>query len=268
MPPEPDLPPRETLSDPTKLFISTLETQLSITYPISGLYESNEFQCVPLLKLITALIVYLNQGYQGCGEACKQLLVKWLGIFEEDVPSSDQAKEMLQNEMILYCLYTRGITNQYPPVISFQTSHQIVSHVIANDRITTYTLNGEREETFCISTPPISQAWISTEFKVHRRLCYARVQQAKILIINAKGAANPEFLFKFAHETFEENPHVVIVTETRLINEDAVQARQSMGYDSSLAVEPVAFLGGTWVLWNSSRVLVRTVSSGQRSLTA
>ncbi|OMO88816.1 hypothetical protein CCACVL1_08182 [Corchorus capsularis] len=28
----------------------------------------------------------------------------------------------------------------------------------------------EREEIFCISTPPISQAWISTEFRVHRRL--------------------------------------------------------------------------------------------------
>ncbi|OMP06123.1 hypothetical protein CCACVL1_01703 [Corchorus capsularis] len=91
------------------------------------------------------------------------------------------------------------------------------------------------------------------EFLNYEQFCLqqsrARVHSIKYLILNARGAYNPDFIFKFAELTFEHQPDIVIVTETRLSGEEDRIARESMTYTGVVSLQAVGYFGGIWFLW-------------------
>ncbi|OMO75624.1 hypothetical protein CCACVL1_16117, partial [Corchorus capsularis] len=150
-----------------------------------------------------------------------------------------------------------------------------MDRVYAADRVTTVRLNGTKEKIVSLRTPAITQAWISAEFKLNRRLRYSTDHVIQ-LILDTTNMVFPN-IERLDYEQYylqqryaglrPANILIINAKETRLTGEVESETRQAMGYDSSLSIESLAFFGGIWFLWNSSKVLVQTIASSQRSLT-
>ncbi|OMO61328.1 hypothetical protein CCACVL1_23602 [Corchorus capsularis] len=95
----------------------------------------------------------------------------------------------------------------------------------------------------------------------------ARVHSIMYIILNARGAYNPDFIFRFAELTFEHQPDIVIVTETRLSGEEDRIARESMTYTGAVSLQAVGYFGGIWFLWKQNKLQLRTIRRADQSIT-
>ncbi|OMP06327.1 hypothetical protein COLO4_08190 [Corchorus olitorius] len=284
----PSLGQKISLLPSTKLFFELLETQLGITYPTMNMENSPELRRDPTLKLVVGLIIVLSEGYDSNGRSRSELLDRWLHFGQEELPSVPYCKEMVRDRLFLKRLYERGIANKFPPVLALQITEPNSQTIDVVLGATNITIQGANDELVFVRTPPILLGSISAKFHVNRDDNFStrhniqlllpdithlsldnfeeidcqgpcilnprtRPLPIGILILNARGALNPNFIRRFEESTFQFSPDIVIITETRLSVVDNIPRRGPMIYDSSLMVEPALFFGGVWLLWNSSQ---------------
>ncbi|OMO71718.1 hypothetical protein CCACVL1_18090 [Corchorus capsularis] len=85
---------------------------------------------------------------------------------------------------------------------------------------------------------------------------YPPLRQMKILIFNAPGASNPEFIYTYAEICFEHFAGFVIITETRLTEPHS----KSMNFTASTSLEPMGHFGSSWFVWNTNRINFRIIA--------
>ncbi|OMO57267.1 hypothetical protein COLO4_35459 [Corchorus olitorius] len=81
----------------------------------------------------------------------------------------------------------------------------------------------------------------------------------RILVYNATGAGNETFSEYLASHYFGENPHLTIVTETRLSGIESRKARENLIFEQSHSLDASGFCGGLWLLWNNSEAEVEII---------
>ncbi|OMO52143.1 hypothetical protein COLO4_37385 [Corchorus olitorius] len=78
-----------------------------------------------------------------------------------------------------------------------------------------------------------------------------------ILILNVAGVGNPDFQTEFAKNCHKHNPHLVFVTKTRMRENEGRFARNSVNFPSAISLDPIAYFGGIWMLWNHQTLTVQ-----------
>ncbi|OMP09515.1 Nucleic acid-binding protein [Corchorus olitorius] len=161
-----DLPPKEKLTLPIKRFVSLLEFQLSISYPSSNIDQNEDFQKFSFLEAIVRFILCVSEHFDDYSYYCKRLFLDWLHFEYLKLPSSDEVIKMFENESFMDQLYQRGIIDYQPGLFSFRPVQEEVKTIRVASRMTEVPIVGESEEMFVLRTPPICQAWITSEFMV------------------------------------------------------------------------------------------------------
>ncbi|OMP03110.1 hypothetical protein CCACVL1_02557 [Corchorus capsularis] len=294
-------PPKDRLPLPAKKLIETLESQLSIAYPDTGLEESQEVRQKPILRSVVGLIVASAQQIPHLGRPIQAILRNWLHLNHTDIPRGQAAARLLEDRAILKQLYSRGLANKYPPVLCLQTTDQDIKMMEAGHGITEVVVEGIKDYIGLLDTVSTSKVWLSANFHVGRASAYASahiiqvmpdnsgvnfpniecldyaqfcLQQRpsplhplRVLILNARGANNPEFILTFVELTYDYNPDVFIVTEKRPTGEENLRARNSMGYTGYVSVDAIGYFGGLWFLWDQRKLRFRLISRSRNSIT-
>ncbi|OMO62566.1 hypothetical protein CCACVL1_22758 [Corchorus capsularis] len=298
---EQEPPPLPSLSPLLKSIIRLLEVQLAIPYPSKALQQSPEADHQPILRVIAKIIIALAEQHPDCGSHGAHILKSWLDVEHEQFPEAADAITMLEDNDMLSQLYSRGIIHQSPPQLAVEPAHETATFLTTEQRITNIKIQGEDRQVILLRTSPAYRLWIKAKFTVNlpehttshklqflvdttltrfpdintfgydqycSRQTYATARPLKIMIFNAAGGANPEFILSFAANSFEEKPYLVIITETRMSGSQGAQARQAMGFQATASIDPQGFFGGTWCLWNDLPFTFSVLSRDMNSLTA
>ncbi|OMP11427.1 hypothetical protein COLO4_03823 [Corchorus olitorius] len=81
-----------------------------------------------------------------------------------------------------------------------------------------------------------------------------------------RGVQHPDFPVAFAQLNDQHNPHLVVVTETRVGGAEGGHKRLSMNFQESLFLDPAGFLGGMWLFWNSNLLTSQLMYQNDKSL--
>ncbi|OMO88268.1 hypothetical protein COLO4_20326 [Corchorus olitorius] len=288
--PPPPLPPVATS------IIHLLQIHLGISFPSMTINDSTEADITPILIDITKLIVAMVNQIADDGPYISSILRDWLGLTNTDTSNGINIREMLEQPAILSELYSRGMAHRFPPQLALEPTNQDIQFIYPINKVTTLNIDGETRKTYILTTPPIRQVWISEKISIdnstyqttHKlqfmsdttpprytstnhhpteQLSYNHtsppLRPIKIIIFNATGAANPEFIYTYAEICFEHNPDFVIVTETRLRGSNS----QSMNFTASTSLEPIGYFGGSWFLWNTDHMNFRIIANTQTIMT-
>ncbi|OMO52742.1 hypothetical protein COLO4_37014 [Corchorus olitorius] len=302
MPMEKDQIPQPPQLKPfLKSIIQLLEVHLAISYPSATLEDSPEIDHHPILKTMINIIISLAEQHPHCGPSGTQILKNWLGITHETFPTTTDAFTMLESNEVLSELYSRGIIHQSPPQLVVELSQEISNFVTSNQRITCFKIPGENRQMILLTTAPAYRIWIKAKFSIqlpdhnsihklkfladttltkfpdintvsYKQYCfrqtYSTTRPLKIMIFNAAGATNPEFIYSFTANCFEKKPDLAIITETRLSGTKGVCSRQTMGFQATASIEPQGFFGGIWFLWNDVSFTFRILTTHDNCLSA
>jgi hypothetical protein len=76
----------------------------------------------------------------------------------------------------------------------------------------------------------------------------------KVLLWNCRGAGNPNFRRNFADLKRSHQPTIVVLVETRISGQRAVEVSTALGFDRVIRSDAEGFSGGIWLLWDSGSV--------------
>ncbi|OMO53040.1 hypothetical protein CCACVL1_28927 [Corchorus capsularis] len=214
------------------------------------LEESTEIDLCPPFRGIIKLILKIVEEYTEYGSAGASLFKRWLGLTGLIHHNATDLVAMLNDAQILKLLYRRGIADLYPPRLSLHQAFDGLVIISPTTTLTDVPIYGEEKKIYLIATPPLSKAWVSVsstinstdsstnydlqllldttgvrfpniisrdydQFCLYQEPC-SIIRLIKILIFNAAGVCNPAFTYMFAVTCVEQNPDFVLVTETRL----------------------------------------------------
>ncbi|OMO70043.1 hypothetical protein CCACVL1_19126 [Corchorus capsularis] len=257
-----------------------------ISYPSTRLASSNELRQDPSLVTIVKIILKFLEDYTPLGKDGSLLLKLWLGVMGNFDMDSFNLPTILNDNFVLEQLYTEGATDYWPPRLSLQDCYKEIIDLDATERVIDMDIVGEHRLGFIITSPPTLAATLYTSFNLdlddHSALHNLKLivpttpqqeqsqnmQPIKILILNAGGIRNPAFTPSFTHLCNHHNPHVALVTETRVGGVESRTHRMSMNFPYSSYLQPVGYFGGQWLLWNSNFFTCQLICRTDRSLVA
>ncbi|OMO74613.1 hypothetical protein COLO4_26588 [Corchorus olitorius] len=194
----------------------------------------------------------LSRRSQPNGQACSQLLDEWLHFGENELPSLHDCKEMVRDQPFLELLYRRGIADFFPLSWLYKQLISATHHWIAK-----FTVNQDlkysthhRVRLIMNETGYVPHNIEETDAE-HGSVWHleSRCRPLHVLVLNARGTANPEFVARFASKTSELNPDIVIITETRSPIFNTLDQGEALQFDSSLTFDsPLNFFGGACFL--------------------
>ncbi|OMO56277.1 hypothetical protein COLO4_35708 [Corchorus olitorius] len=216
--------------------IELVEAQFRISYPSNTLAASPEFRQDPSLINIIHIVLKVVQDYTPCGKYGSTLIMLWLDLIGNvDVDS--------------ICLPA------------------LVQHLNSTDRYISFDIMGEVKRALVLTTSPISMASLYTAFtlnhdegstdstlhkliialhKANEQAASPNMHVLRILIFNAGGVQNPAFLPVFSWLFNEHNPHMALVTETRLSGAQARHRRLSLDFPESSILDSIGYFGGDY----------------------
>ncbi|OMO77909.1 hypothetical protein COLO4_24950 [Corchorus olitorius] len=274
-------PTKSNLSATMHDFVELIEIQFQISYPSMPLAASPQFQQNPTLIDIIKIVLTVAHSYPPCGPSGVTLLGHWLGVMQAIDINSINLEALLEDQSILKELYTRGLTHCSVPELCLHQSFREIEHRTLTNGVTRIHILGELKKIFIVNTTPVSNASLYTLFSVSRpdqttlHECRLRLHTSnepgaspmRILIINASGIRNPAFMVALTEHRTEFNPHLVLVTETRLGGVEGRLARLSTNFRAATYLETVGNFGGVWLLWNSRILRLQIIVRTDRSLT-
>ncbi|OMO65289.1 Nucleic acid-binding protein [Corchorus olitorius] len=214
--------------------------QLSISYPSSNIYQSEDFQKFPLIEAIVGFILCVSEHFDDCGYYCKRLLLDWLHFEYLKLPSSDEVIKMLEDESFMDQLYRRGIIDYQPGILSFRPAQQEVKTI---------------------------QAWVTSEFVVDAPGRCSTSHKVKLMVDGTNVIFPNIKRLDFDSYCREQiDAHLIVVTETRVSGQASVDARKMMGYDSSVTIESIGSFGGMWFLWKCTALRVQLISRHRNAI--
>lgn len=81
-----------------------------------------------------------------------------------------------------------------------------------------------------------------------------------IISWNTRGAGNSDFRKAFRDMTRTYKPDLYILIDTRLSGDRATFAISSLSYERYMKVDALGFIGGIWVLWNPSNMIIEPIT--------
>ncbi|OMO88426.1 hypothetical protein CCACVL1_08394 [Corchorus capsularis] len=135
---------RDTVSDMLNGFIELLQSQCQISYPPTRLASSNELRQDPSLVTIVKIILKFVEDYTPLGTNDSVLLRFWLGVMGNLDMDSFNVPVILNDDLILEQLYTRGAADSWPPQLSLQDCYTQIIDFNATERVVDMDIVGEQ----------------------------------------------------------------------------------------------------------------------------
>ncbi|OMO99930.1 hypothetical protein COLO4_13019 [Corchorus olitorius] len=214
----------------------------------------------------------------------KESLLTWLDFSNFEIPSGEEIPQRLQHNHIQHEIYTRGLANYFNLVLTMKQQIQQPERVEMNGGFPAIEFVGDTERLMFITTEPNYDFRIMLKFSINPLTGRAShtlellmdflgnslggascstcgkspisspfdleiPTATRILVYNAAGAGNENFSEYLASHYFNENPHLTIVTETRLSGTESRKARENLIFEQSHSLNASGFCGGLWLLW-------------------
>jgi hypothetical protein len=90
----------------------------------------------------------------------------------------------------------------------------------------------------------------------------------KILLWNCRGAGNPNFRRNFAELMRAHHPTIVVLVETRISGQRAVDVSTALGFDRVIRSDAEGFSRGIWLLWDSGSVTLDILQVNNQAIHA
>jgi exonuclease III len=94
------------------------------------------------------------------------------------------------------------------------------------------------------------------------------VLSMKVLLWNCRGAGNPNFRRNFADLMRSHQPTIVVLVETRISGQRAVEVSTALGFDRVIRSDAEGFSGGIWLLWDSGSVTLDVLHVNNQAIHA
>ncbi|OMP11327.1 hypothetical protein COLO4_03881 [Corchorus olitorius] len=215
--------------------VEVIESQFGITYPPPTLPAVPWLRHNPTLMNFAVVILKIVEEHTKDGPRNCIHLRLWLGLMGNFNYDAIILSDLLEDHTILKELYIRGIIDYSPPRLCIAQPFREVQYMLI--------LRGRR--------------WPEP---------HPHMQPMRVLIINAGGVQHPDFPVAFAQLNDQHNPHLVVVTETRVGGAEGGHKRLSMNFQESLFLDPAGFLGGMWLFWNSNLLTSQLMYQNDKSL--
>ena len=94
------------------------------------------------------------------------------------------------------------------------------------------------------------------------------VLSIKLLLWNCRGVGNPKFRINFAELMCLHQPTIVVLMETRISGQRAVDVSIALGFDCVIRSDAEGFSGGIWLLWDSGLVTLDILQVNNQAIHA
>ncbi|OMO52747.1 hypothetical protein COLO4_37013 [Corchorus olitorius] len=224
----------------------------------------------------------------------KESLLAWLEFSNFEIPSAEEIPHKLRHNHIQHELYTRGLSNYLNPVLNVKQEIEQHERIEMSAGVPTINFIGDIERLILITTESNYGFRISLNFSIDHLTGRAlhRLElvmdflgnnfggascstcgksptlspshpdiptPTKILVYNATGVGNENFSEYLASHYFKEDPHLTVVTETRLSGTESRRARDNLIFEQSHSLDAAGYSGGLWLLWNNSDAEVEII---------
>ncbi|OMP12039.1 hypothetical protein COLO4_03500 [Corchorus olitorius] len=237
--------PKDRLSDIMRAIVDLIECHFQITYPTTRLAASPQLREDPMLINIVKVILKILEQCTTEGMAGCTVIRLWLGSFTV-------------GELLI----------TLPPQLALQQSFQEIRHMNPPGRDVHLEIPGDEKKAYVISAAATFMPSCHISFGVDNackntihsfRLISSPIpiegpppnmQPLRIVIINAGSVRNPDFSPTFAQLCDEFNPHLALVTETRVGGVEGRNQRLAVDFEASSSLNPDGYFEGTWFFWN------------------
>ncbi|OMP10169.1 hypothetical protein COLO4_04749 [Corchorus olitorius] len=211
-----------------------------------------------LRRLFQALIGINSPRFDGL---TRDTLLIWLEFNPAEIPAPQEAMKMIQHRKILQELYTRGLNSFSAHIASVKSDVLIVENIDFHDLFFSFEFAGNIHQAFLFKTPPS----LGLRFNVQSMIQQAgqsTVYSLEFILHLFDAAPQPpscnttNFQSTFNQHWSNLEPHLAIITETRLHRSAAKPIIEMLAFDDFEWIDALGYVGGIWVLWNKDTVNV------------